>query len=213
MSFTNIFEKQSNIFDHLIVVEIIEQLQNGVRPWRMPWVKATEMVIIGSLPCPLKRWPSNVRAPSQPYGIQNGLILLLEAAKHGYRSNLWINEPSREQIDARLISPNTQPTRLNALNPKSRMVYNIDQIYNPETTLGLRFDTMSNSLMKWHYESSKELFDNFKERNSLTIENADKAAFFSLRTRLRCRPSGNLSKHKKTTYLEKRITGRRCGTK
>ena len=168
--------------DEELVKAIIDQIKDGVPPWRRPWSESTKTVVVGSMRYIATMWPSNLRAPKIPYGIYNGLKLLTIASKREYRTNLWIAENVLADIDAAVVSDDGRPTELRSYEndgtpiDRPRFVYNIDQIKDCERTLGLSFEQRSEPI-EIRYKHSKKLRDWLVDKRSLLIVHSNSAAF------------------------------------
>ena len=101
--------------DEDILKDIIEQMGKGVLPWRRPWSESANSVVIGSMRLSATRWPSNVRAPKVPFGVFNGTMLLAQASKRGYRSNLWVASRIVKELSASLVEDDSPTSRHPAL--------------------------------------------------------------------------------------------------
>lgn len=93
-------------------------------------------------------WPSNVRAPSVPFGLYNGILLLTHANMCGYRTNLWVSEQAVKQLMMPIVSSDRLPLAIRTFDERGnptgkRLVYNIDQIVDCETTIGLTIKVAS----------------------------------------------------------------------
>ena len=92
--------------------DIIERLAKGVLPWRRPWSVSTNVVVIGSMEYSATTWPSNLRAPKVPFGMFNGTMLLAQASKRDYRSNLWVTESVVDHLNADLAKGDDRPVAI-----------------------------------------------------------------------------------------------------
>ena len=175
------------ITDEDILNDIIKRLEKGVLPWRRPWSDSTNVVIIGSMKHSATLWPSNLRAPSVPFGMFNGTMLLAHASRRGYRSNLWITQKVLDQLKADLLEDDHQPVAIQRFldryaSPRGaqsdiRYVYNIDQVKDCERTLGLAFPDPEPPPSKKHYERSAKLLGHLVLRHGLRIVEEDRAAY------------------------------------
>ena len=175
------------VTDKEIVKHIISQLKKGVPPWRKPWADSATGVIIGSVAYDGARWPSNVRAPAIPYGVFNGAILLAQASRKRYRTNLWITEEVVGDLDARVVDKDNRPTAIERYHqyephwkptPHTKLVYNIDQIVDCEKSLGLAFFNRKRSTNpKTQFKRSKKLFDRLVKDHGLEIVTENQAAY------------------------------------
>ena len=173
--------------DEDILKDIIEQMEKGVLPWRRPWSESVNSVVIGSMRHSATRWPSNVRAPKVPFGVFNGTMLLAQASKGGYRSNLWVASRVVKELSASLVEYDSQPVAIqryrDEYSPFSgslvgvRLVYNIDQVKDCEKTLGLTILEGKGPTGKKRYERSQKLLENLVERYSLKIIRDNRAAY------------------------------------
>ena len=168
--------------DEELVKAIIDQIKDGVPPWRRPWSESTKTVVVGSMRYVATMWPSNLRAPKIPYGIYNGLILLTVASKREYRTNLWIAKNVLDDLDAAVASDDDRPTELRNYESdgtpidRPRFVYNIDQIKDCEKTLGLSFEQRSEPV-EIRYKNSEKLRDSLVDKRSLLIVHDNSAAY------------------------------------
>ncbi len=162
--------------DFEIVQEIISQMKKGVLPWRRPWSDTTNVVVIGSMPYRANLWPSNLRAPAVPFGVYNGVILLMQARLKGYRTNLWITSKTRKTLNAPLVHSDQRPTKITAYYSDSDAVYNIDQIKDCEKTLGLSFQEQTVP-HEMRYKSSKKMLETLVKHHALLMRPENKAAY------------------------------------
>lgn len=174
--------------DEEILRDIIEQMESGVLPWRRPWSKSANAVVVGSVSHDANRWPSNLRAPRVPYGIFNGTILLARASKCRYRTNLWVTSRVIEELGAKIVDNDPQPTAIQSYADayedsqrpagRARLVYNIDQVEECEKTLGLTFLERAPATHEVRYKRSESLRNRLAKNRSLTIvHEADRAAY------------------------------------
>ena len=173
--------------DEDILKDIIEQMEKGVLPWRRPWSDSVNQVVIGSLRHAAAKWPSNLRAPKVPFGVFNGMLLLTQAMKRGYRTNLWIARHVVEELDASVVDDDNRPVAIqrywDEYSPYHRsqsgvrLVYNIDQIRDCEKTLGLAILERKGPVDKRRYVSSQKLLETLVERHSLTVVHDNRAAY------------------------------------
>ncbi|MCY4143243.1 MAG: hypothetical protein OXG08_06090 [Gammaproteobacteria bacterium] len=134
----------SPVTDKKIFDDILQQMSDGVAPWRQPWSDTTLSVVIGAMKYPARLWPSNVRAPRVRFGMFIGFLLLSQASLMNYRTNLWIPQTVLRELDAELAKPDEQPVAIRDFDDEGnetqkRLVYNIDQVRDCERTLGLTF--------------------------------------------------------------------------
>ena len=131
-----------------------------------------------------------MRAPSVPYGVYNGTILLAQASECDYRSNLWITNKVVKELGASLVDGDDQPVAIQWGGDlyvayfdardmgAERLVYNIDQVTNCERALGLTIvEGEAQTANKKHYKSSQELLEGLKNRDSLQIIEVNHAAY------------------------------------
>ena len=163
-----------------IIRNIIKEMEKGVMPWRKPWSANT--VVIGSMLYDSNLWPSNLRAPTVPFGVYNGILLLMQARIKNYRTNLWITAKTRKYLKADLIDSAQQATRIRNYYSDSDTLYNIDQIKNCEKILGLSFNPHKEQLdthKKEHlcYEKSEKLHGKLNNNGLLKIVPGNYAAY------------------------------------
>ena len=174
--------------DEEILRDIVEQMETGVLPWRRPWSKSANAVVVGSMLHGANRWPSNLRAPRVPYGIFNGTILLARASKCRYRTNLWVTSRVIDELGAKIVDNDPQPTAIQRFAEEyqdshgpvghARLVYNIDQVEECEKTLGLTFLERAPAIHEVRFKRSESLRSRLEKNRSLTIvHEADRAAY------------------------------------
>ena len=173
--------------DEDILKDIIEQMEKGVLPWRRPWSESVNLVVIGSLQHAATKWPSNLRAPKVPFGVFNGMLLLTQAMKRGYRTNLWIAGHVVTDLGASLVDDDDRPVAIqrywDEYSPYHRsqsglrLVYNIDQVNDCEKTLGLTILERKGPADKIRYERSQKLLETLIERHSLLVIHDSQAAY------------------------------------
>ena len=166
-------------------------MEQGVLPWRKPWSGSANSVVIGAVRHSATKWPSNVRAPSVPYGVYNGTILLAQASECDYRSNFWITNKVVKELGASLVDGEDQPVALlwgadeyipysyaSTLPGGGRLVYNIDQVKNCERVLGLTIlEGEPRAANEKRYKSSQVLLKGLQDRHSLQIAEVNRAAY------------------------------------
>ena len=175
------------VTDEDILNDIIERLAKGVLPWRRSWSDSTNVVVIGSMEYSATMWPSNLRAPKVPFGMFNGTMLLAQASKRDYRSNLWVTESVVDHLNADLVKDDDQPVAiqrfLDRYSPYHRSqsgirhVYNVDQVRDCERTLGLAFPDKKPPAQKKRYTRSEDLLEDLVRDHDLRIVQEDLAAY------------------------------------
>ena len=169
------------VTDKEILQEIIRRMEDGVMPWRRPWSDSAEAVIVGSEIHDRAMWPSNLRAPKIPYGVFNGTILLARASQCNYRTNLWIASEVASGLGARIVDDDNRPTaiqRYRKYEAGVRLVYNIDQIVDCETSLGLALIAKRRTdAANIQFEQSKKRLDRLRSEHSIQIVKDNRAAY------------------------------------
>lgn len=176
--------------DEEILNGIIEQMEKGVLPWRRPWTESSRSVVVGSMPHAGTMWPSNLRAPKVPYGVYNGIILLAQASKHRYRTNLWVTGRVLDELGATLVNSDCQATAIQryansyeeyrGVRDIARLVYNIDQVHECEKTLGLSFLERKPARQTTRFKRSENLRDRLINYRSLSIVHGKESAAYWL---------------------------------
>ena len=175
------------VTDNEILQDIIEQMEDGVSPWRNPWSDSAAGVVIGSAVHDGAMWPSNLRAPKTPYGVFNGVILLARASKEGYRTNLWVASEVVSKLRARIVDENDRPTAIQRYREYEpyrgslvgiRLVYNVDQIVDCEKSLGLTFFNQRRAgTAHIQFERSEKHLVRLTKKHSLRIVKENRAAY------------------------------------
>ena len=121
------------------------------------------------------------------YGIFNGLLLLTLASKRAYRTNLWVAKEVVDELGAVLVNKGQPGLRAlrsypnNTYNDESlhrpRLVYNIDQVENCETVLGLSFPAVTPPKRGVLYRRSMQTKDWLTGNRSLAVVHSNRAAY------------------------------------
>lgn len=174
------------VSDEEIVQDLIDQMRNGVVPWRKPWASGIVGIIIGSLPLDAEMWPSNVRAPKTPFGLFNGIKLMSRANRQGYRTNLWVRKKVVENLGAKIVEFDDRPSEIQTYQEQGQYrgssqdantFYNIDQIKDCESTLGLRIIEGSPTGNSLQFNESIKLLKKLKVEKSLKTKWGKLAAY------------------------------------
>ena len=174
--------KEEKMEMEALIKDIIAELEKGTIPWRRPWTDFSRYVVIGSMRYSSNLWPSNVRAPLSPYGMKNGIKLLMEAKMQGHKTNLWI--PQRTVKELELTLTDSKSIGITSHISESRsVVYNIEQIQNYETALGVSYKTVKNRVDEdsepHRYKESQQAFKHLKDKTGLKIAHGSESAFYS----------------------------------
>lgn len=169
---------QSN-HDEQLLAGIIKKLEKGVPPWRQPWTDASNYALIGGNKHFGNSWPSNVRAPKVPFGVYNGVMLLMAANIDGYKTNLWIAQKAVKELGAELDPPKSAPRKIRAhFNGTDSTVYNIEQVKDYESVLGLSLKIEKSDIEVQHKKSEK-LLEKLKDQKGLCVKHGQDRAFYN----------------------------------
>lgn len=161
-----------------IIDDIIVQLKQKTLPWRKPWGEGTTYVIIGGMRYSANMWPSNVRAPTLPFGVNNGLQMLLKAKVKGYKTNLWITKKAIAEVGAEVDHNQEHHYFVGGYNT-SYTYYNIEQINDYEAALGISYqDKIIENKTNRYIKSTKHIGYLEKNKNLRIVENRQKACYF-----------------------------------
>ena len=213
------------VTDEEIVQDLIDQMRNGVVPWRKPWASGPVGIIIGSLPLDAEMWPSNVRAPKTPFGLFNGIKLMSRANRQGYRTNLWVRKKVVENLGAKIVEFDDRPTEIQTYQEQGQYrgssrdtntFYNIDQIKDCESTLGLTIIEGSPTGNSLQFKKSIKLLKTLKTQKSLKIEKGELAVYYPSWDFVLMPPSKIFRPQRclgRLLELPRQISGQQCGTR
>lgn len=99
-----------------------------------------------------------------------------------YRTNLWVPKKVLRELNAKLRSDLERPVAIRNYDEAgnrggTRPVYNIDQVYDCEKTLGLTLEIAPRLASKKRYTRSQELLKRLKCEENLKIEYKPYAAY------------------------------------
>ena len=169
-----------------ILQEIIKKIEQGTPPWRKPWARYGDHIVVGARKCDVSVWPRNLQTPLVPFGPANGVYLLTVANLYGFRTNFWINQKTVKDLG--LKNPDRGPWSIQKGYSHEHAVYNVGQF--DQKSLGFCYLAENFSPQ---FKKSERLLQTLKDKpiHRLKImEGGNKAAYNPARDFIRM-PSVN----------------------
>ena len=163
-----------------ILGAIIEQLRKGVPPWRKPWTRSANYIIVGAKKFSVNLWPRNIRTPEVSFNAYNGVRLIAAATIGKYATNFWVNQKTVDELNLRIREGET-PWLIQRHYSYNHAVYNIEQIANYERALGLTHIRNGTADENFSYQEAEALLRKLCRKASprLVIETGkDEAAYY-----------------------------------